>query len=118
MNITILGGGVIGVTSAWFLLKKGHQVTIIYKHELVSSETSYANAGLLAPSDAFAWAKPSAPWFFLKSILNKKDGIKLCPSFSLPFINWCLRFILECSTKKYIRNTKIKYQIAELSLQC
>ncbi len=118
MKIVILGAGVIGVTSAWFLLKKGHEVTIIDKHTLASCETSYANAGLLAPSDAFAWAKPSAPWFFLKSILNKNSGIKLVPSFNLSLIKWSFQFILQCTNKKYIRNTKIKYEIAKFSLKC
>ena len=77
MKILVLGGGVIGVTTAYYLARDGHEVTLVDRQPEVASETSYANAGLLAPGHAFAWASPKAPGIMLKSLFNDDQALRL-----------------------------------------
>ena len=68
MRVLVLGAGVVGVTTAFQLLKDGHEVTVIDRAEGVSSFSSYANAGLVAPGHAYAWSSPRAPAMMLRSL--------------------------------------------------
>ena len=61
MKVLVLGGGVVGVTTAYYLARDGHEVTVVERHSAAAAETSCANAGLLAPAHAYAWASPKAP---------------------------------------------------------
>jgi D-amino-acid dehydrogenase len=61
MKVLILGGGVIGTTSAYFLAKQGHDVTVVERHENVALETSRANAGQISYSYSSPWAAPGVP---------------------------------------------------------
>ena len=61
MKIVILGGGVIGVTSAWYLAQAGHEVVVIDRQSAVAQETSFANAGEISPGYASPWAAPGIP---------------------------------------------------------
>ena len=60
MKVAVLGGGVVGVATAYFLAKDGNEVTVIDRQPKAAMETSYGNAGLYTPSDSYAWASPSA----------------------------------------------------------
>ena len=71
MKIVVLGAGVIGVTSAWYLAKAGHDVTVIDRQAGPSLETSFANAGEISPGYSSPWAAPGIPmkaikWMFMK----------------------------------------------------
>ncbi|HNH24623.1 MAG TPA: FAD-dependent oxidoreductase, partial [Accumulibacter sp.] len=61
MNIVVLGAGVIGVTSAWYLTQAGHQVTVVDRQPAAALETSFANGGQISVSHAEPWANPHAP---------------------------------------------------------
>ena len=62
MQITILGSGVIGVTTAYYLAKLGHEVTVVDREEGPALETSFANAGQVSPGYASPWAAPGIPF--------------------------------------------------------
>ena len=62
MRVTVLGAGVVGVTSAWYLAAEGHEVTVIERQPLPAQETSFANGGQISVSHAEPWANPRAPW--------------------------------------------------------
>ncbi|MBV9237472.1 MAG: FAD-dependent oxidoreductase, partial [Xanthobacteraceae bacterium] len=69
MHVMVLGAGVIGTTSAWFLRQAGHDVSVIEREARAASETSFANGGQISVSHAEPWANPSAPlkvlrWLF------------------------------------------------------
>jgi len=64
----IMGAGVIGVTNAYYLAKEGHQVTVIDRQPVAAAETSFANAGLVAPGHALTWASPRAPKILWRSL--------------------------------------------------
>ena len=68
MKIVILGAGIIGITTAFELLKSGHEVTIIDRQAEPAMETSFGNAGLIAPGHSYAWTTPKLPGNLFKSI--------------------------------------------------
>ena len=61
MKVIVLGGGVVGVTCAWYLVEDGQEVVVVDRHDGAGAETSYANAGYIAPGHCHAWASPRAP---------------------------------------------------------
>ena len=74
MRIVILGAGVIGVTSAWYLAQAGHEVVVIDRQAGPALETSFANAGEISPGYASPWAAPGIPakamkWLFMDCLL-------------------------------------------------
>ena len=71
MKVVVLGAGVIGVTSAWYLAKAGHEVTVIDRQPAAALETSFANAGEISPGYSSPWAAPGIPvkalkWMFME----------------------------------------------------
>src|SRR5258706_13224109 len=66
MKVLVLGAGVVGVTSAWYLSKAGHDVTLVERHGAAGMETSFANGGQISVSHAEPWANPAAPLKILK----------------------------------------------------
>lgn len=106
MRITVMGAGVTGVTTAWFLAQSGHEVTVIDRQPGAGLETSYANGGQVSVSHAEPWANPSAPLKVLKW-LGKEDSPLL---FRIrPDLNqwlWGLSFLRECTTARTRHNIK------------
>ncbi len=76
MKILVMGAGVIGVTTAYQLLKDGHEVAVVEQRESAGEETSAGNAGLIAPGHAFAWASPAAPKSLLKSLFQERQALR------------------------------------------
>ena len=66
MHIVVMGAGVVGITTAWFLQQQGHQVTVVDRQAQAGLETSYANGGQISVCHAEPWANPSAPLKILK----------------------------------------------------
>ena len=113
MKVIVLGAGVIGTTSAWFLAKAGHQVTVVEREPGAGLQTSFANGGQVSVSHAEPWANPSAPLKVLKW-LAKEDAPLL---FRLrPDIHqwlWGLAFLRECTPARTRHNIR---QIVNLGL--
>lgn len=115
MHIAILGGGVVGVTAAYELQKDGHRVTVIEKNEAVGTETSWGNAGMIAPGHSFTWSSPKAPMIMLKSLFLRDQSIRFKPQADLRQWLWCLQFLGQCTAAKSTANTARKYAIASYS---
>ena len=73
MRVIVLGAGLLGVTSAYFLRQQGHDVTVIDRQATPGAETSFANGGQISVSHAEPWANPRAPWTALKW-LGREDA--------------------------------------------
>ena len=96
MKVAVLGAGVIGVTSAWYLAKAGHAVTVIDRQNAAGMETSFANGGQISTSHVEPWANPGTPAQALKW-LGREDSPLLFRLRADPFQwAWGLRFMLEC----------------------
>jgi D-amino-acid dehydrogenase len=108
MKIAVLGAGVIGVTTAWQLLKDGHQVTVVDRAGGPAEFTSFGNAGLVAPGHAFAWASPTAPGMMLRSLWRGDQAIRFKPRLSVRQWAWVARFLGQCNAASARVNTARK----------
>ncbi len=118
MKVLVLGGGVIGVTTAYYLAIDGHEVTVIERNAEVASETSYGNAGLVTPGDSYAWASPEALKTFIKSLYRRDMGIKVKPSIDPRLWSWSWKFLFECTNARARINTLRKLRITMYSKAC
>ena len=110
-SVLILGGGIIGVTTAYELAKDGHEVTLIERNEAAALETSFANAGLIAPGHAFAWSSPRAPGILLKSLFRDDQALRFKLRPDPRFWAWSWRFLKECNAAGARRNTLNKHRL-------
>jgi D-amino-acid dehydrogenase len=115
MRILIMGGGVVGVTTAYQLLKDGHEVVLLERQDGVARETSWGNAGMIAPGHSFVWSSPQAPWILLKSLYRRNQALRFRFSADPRLYLWSLKFLAECTDAKARRNTLRKHRIAQYS---
>jgi D-amino-acid dehydrogenase len=115
MRILIMGGGVVGVTTAYQLLRDGHEVVLLERQDTVARETSWGNAGMIAPGHSFVWSSPRAPWILLKSVFRKDQALRFRFSTDPRLYTWSLKFLAECTEAKARRNTLRKHRIAMYS---
>ena len=118
MKIIVLGAGVVGVTSAWYLSQQGHEVIVLERQPEPALETSFANGGQISVSHAEPWANPHAP---LKALrwLGKEDAPLLFRLRADPaLLGWTLRFLRECRTARYKRNMRHIVELALYSRSC
>ena len=115
MKILVLGAGVIGVTTAYELAADGHAVTVIERHARPARETSFANAGLIAPGHSFAWASPKVPGILLKSLFRNDQAFRLRFNIDHQYWRWALRFLGQCTAERARRNTLRKHRLCRYS---
>ena len=115
MRVLIMGGGVVGVTTAYQLLRDGHEVVLIERNQGVAQETSWGNAGMIAPGHSFVWSSPRAPWILLKSLFRKDQALRFRFSADPRLYSWSLKFLAECTDAKARANTLRKHRIAMYS---
>lgn len=99
-DIIIIGGGIIGLSSAYFLQKEGHQVTVIDKSDL-SSGASFVNAGYLTPSHIIPLASPGMIAKGIKWMFNSASPFYMKPRFDMDFLKWSWYFY-RASTKENV----------------
>ena len=104
MNVIVLGAGLLGVTSAYFLRQYGHDVTVVDRQATPAAEASFANGGQISVSHAEPWANPSAPLKVLKWLLKEDAPLLFRPRFDLEQWIWTLAFFRECTPKRTRRN--------------
>jgi len=105
VKIVVLGAGVIGTTTAWFLNQAGHDVTVIERQPNAGLETSFANGGQISVSHAEPWANPSAPFKILKWLGKEDAPLLFRLRADLNQWRWGLQFLMECSPTRTQSNT-------------
>jgi D-amino-acid dehydrogenase len=117
MKIIVLGSGIIGTASAWFLNQAGHEVTVIDRQPGSAQETSFANGGQISVSHAEPWANPAAPMKVLKW-LGQEDA-PLLYRFRPEWLQWkwALQFLRECTPKRTDYNIRQIVALCEYSRQ-
>jgi len=118
MRVLVLGSGVVGVTSAYYLAKKGFDVTVIDRQPAVGLETSYANAGQISPGYSAPWAAPGVPMKALKWIFQRHSPLALKPDWSLWQLEWTFKLLQNCNAKSYDLNKERMVRLAEYSRDC
>ena len=111
MRIAVLGGGVIGVTTAYCLAADGHEVVVLDRQNAVGQETSFANAGLIAPGHVYAWASPKAPLILLKSLYRDDTALRFRLRADPRMWAWSLRFLANCTAARNRANTLRKLSL-------
>ncbi|MGB0836129.1 MAG: D-amino acid dehydrogenase [Psychrobium sp.] len=117
MKVVVLGSGVIGLTSAWYLAQTGCEVTVIDRQAKSGQETSFANAGQISYGYSSPWAAPGVPLKALKWMLSKHSPLVINPKFSLSQIGWMWQLLRNCSHANYQRNKGRMLALANYSQQ-
>jgi D-amino-acid dehydrogenase len=115
MKALVLGGGVVGVTTAYFLAKAGHEVTLVEEKDALGLEATGGNAGIIAPGHSFAWASPRAPRMLWQSLRGAETAIRVRLTADPRLYAWGLRFLRECTSARARRNTLIKLRLCQYS---
>ncbi|MFC4625493.1 D-amino acid dehydrogenase [Daeguia caeni] len=118
MQITVLGSGVVGTTTAYYLAKLGHEVTVIDREEGPALETSFANAGQISPGYASPWAAPGIPLKALKWMLQKHSPLIIRPTADPKQYIWLLQMLANCTSSRYKINKSRMVRVAEYSRDC
>ncbi|MDQ3444725.1 MAG: D-amino acid dehydrogenase [Pseudomonadota bacterium] len=104
MHIVVIGAGIIGVTTAYFLRRDGHDVTVVERRSGVAQETSFANAGVMAPSYVAPWSQPGMPAKVLAYLFRPEAPIVFRPSLDPALWRWIARWLGECRLERFTRN--------------
>jgi len=115
VKIVILGSGVIGVTSAYFLAKAGHEVVVLDRQAGPALETSFANAGEISPGYASPWAAPGVPLKAMRWLLATHAPLIIRPRPDPAMAAWVLQMLANCTPGRYATNKARMVRIAEYS---
>jgi D-amino-acid dehydrogenase len=118
MKVIVMGAGVIGVTTAYYLAKSGCEVSVIDRQPGAGLETSFANAGEISPGYASPWAGPGVPLKAVQWILDKHGPLVLRPQFDPAMWRWMLQMLRNCTSRRYALNKSRMVPIAEYSRDC
>ncbi|GAB3368550.1 D-amino acid dehydrogenase [Massilia agri] len=118
MRVLVLGSGVIGVTTAYYLAKAGHDVTVIDRQPGPALETSFANAGQISPGYASPWAAPGIPLKAAKWLFQKHAPLAIRPDGSLFQLQWMWQMYRNCTADRYAVNKERMVRLAEYSRDC
>ncbi|MGQ4273896.1 D-amino acid dehydrogenase [Terrihabitans sp. B22-R8] len=118
MKIIVLGAGVIGVTSAYYLAKAGHEVVVIDRQPGPALETSYANAGQVSFGFCSPWAAPGIPQKALKWLFMQHAPLILRPKLDAAMLGWMARMLRNCTAARYALNKGRMLRMADYSRAC
>jgi D-amino-acid dehydrogenase len=118
MRILVLGAGVIGTTTAYYLAEAGHEVVVVDRRGSPGLETSFANAGGICPSFAGPWAAPGMPANIVRWLFARHAPLVLRPSLDSYQWSWLMRFLRNCSAERFARNKARMQRIAHYSKAC
>ncbi|MGF1699523.1 D-amino acid dehydrogenase [Photobacterium makurazakiensis] len=118
MEVIVLGSGVIGLTSAWYLKQAGHDVTVIDRQPRSGEETSFANAGQISYGYSSPWAAPGIPLKAMKWLMQKHAPLKIKPSVSPELYLWASKMLANCTQSQYQTNKERMLRIANYSREC
>ncbi|HKB22970.1 MAG TPA: FAD-dependent oxidoreductase, partial [Methyloceanibacter sp.] len=96
MKALVLGAGVVGTTTAYFLANDGYEVEVVDRQDKAAMETSFSNAGMIAPGHAYTWASPRAPKILLQSLFRDDTALKFRLRLDPALWAWSWKFLREC----------------------
>jgi D-amino-acid dehydrogenase len=118
VKIIVLGSGVIGTTTAYYLGQAGHEVTVIDRQPEAGLETSYANAGEVSPGYSAPWAAPGIPLKAIKWLLMKHSPLVIRPGLDPAMWRWVFMMLRNCTAARYEVNKGRMVRLAEYSRDC
>ena len=105
MHVTVLGAGLAGVTTAWYLRQAGFEVSVVERRPAAALETSYANGGQISISHPEPWSNPGAPWQILRWLGRADAPLLFRPRADWAQWRWALAFLAQCRPARTLANT-------------
>jgi D-amino-acid dehydrogenase len=118
MKVVVLGGGVIGVSVAYYLARAGHEVEVIERQSGPALETSFANAGEVSPGYSAPWAGPGVPLKAIQWMLMQHSPLVIWPLLDPAMWRWGAMMLANCTAKAYALNKSRMVPLAEYSRDC
>jgi len=118
MRVIVLGGGVIGVTSAYYLAQQGAEVTVLDRQAGPAEETSFGNAGQISPGYSTPWAAPGIPFKAVKWMFQHHAPLAINVDGSLWQLQWMAQMLKNCNAQHYAVNKERMVRVAEYSRDC
>jgi D-amino-acid dehydrogenase len=118
MRVIVLGSGVVGVASAYYLARAGHEVTVVDREAGPALETSFANAGQISPGYAAPWAAPGVPLKAIKWMFQKHAPLAIRLDGTQFQLKWMWQMLQNCTTDRYAVNKGRMVRLAEYSRDC
>lgn len=117
MQVAVVGGGVVGVCTAYFLAAAGHDVVVLERCGNVAQETSFGDAGLVSPGNALPWAMPGMPKKLLSSLFKSESPVLLKKKLDPKLWRWIRQWLDECELQRYRANGERMQRLARYSRQ-
>jgi D-amino-acid dehydrogenase len=118
MKVLVLGGGVIGVATAYYLARAGHEVEVVDRQSGAALETSFANAGEVSPGYSAPWAGPGVPIKAIKWMLMQHSPLVIWPLLDPAMWRWGAMMLANCTARAYALNKSRMVPLAEYSRDC
>lgn len=118
MKVLVLGGGVIGISTAYYLARAGHEVELVDRQAGPALETSFGNAGQISPGYSAPWAGPGVPLKAIKWMLMQHSPLVIRPLLDPAMWRWGLMMLANCNARAYALNKSRMVPIAEYSRDC
>ncbi|VVT51625.1 D-amino acid dehydrogenase (EC [Kosakonia radicincitans] len=118
MRVVVLGSGVVGVASAWYLCQAGHDVTVIDRQPGPAQETSAGNAGQISPGYAAPWAAPGVPLKAIKWMFQRHAPLAISLDGTSSQLKWMWQMLRNCDARHYAENKGRMVRLAEYSRDC
>ncbi|MBI2969870.1 MAG: D-amino acid dehydrogenase [Gammaproteobacteria bacterium] len=117
MHVVVIGAGLIGISTAYFLGRLGHEVTVLDRREGPGLETSFANGGMLTPSQAEPWNTPGILLRLLGWLGRENAPVLLRPRVVPSLLGWGVAFLRNSSERRFLRNSALNAELAFYSLR-
>ena len=104
MRVAVIGAGIIGITTAYELATDGHEVTVFERRSAAAEETSFANAGVVAPGYVTPWAAPGMPGKVMRHLFSRHAPVKLALPLSASELSWMWKWYRACKLETYLAN--------------
>jgi D-amino-acid dehydrogenase len=118
MRVLVLGSGVIGTVSAYYLARAGFEVVVVDRQEGPALETSFANAGQVSPGYASPWAAPGVPLKAIKWLVSQHAPLAIKPTGDIQQYLWMAQMLRNCTAERYAINKERMVRLSEYSRDC
>ncbi len=115
MRVIVIGAGIVGVTTAYELASAGLEVAVVERRSGVAQETSFGNAGVVAPSEAAPWAAPGLPRQLMSALFRSTASLVVRPALQPAMWRWLVRFLGECRAERWLENRRRMQRLAYYS---